>query len=163
MLNPEIPLSLHRARVIHANKFTETRGGALNLPVSSTLFMDVVFRFQETGEDYKSYLRNLDLPIYTEQEVTLVCSGTTAVGVIDNQTNYYYYLTNDLSGLLGLGLPHLWVWAVGILGGAGIYFLNDSHPSFWILLPLLAIMVFYWVQKWILNYRIKKTIDKFLR
>jgi len=163
MLNPELPLSLHRARVIHANKFTETRGGALNYPVSSTLFMDVVFRLQETGEDYKAYLRNLDLPLYTEQEVTIVSAGTTVVGVIDNQTQYYYYLTNDLSGALGQGLPRLWVWAVGILGGAGIYFLNDSRPSLWILFPLLLILGFYWIQKWILNYRIKKTIDKFLR
>lgn len=161
--NTEIPLSLHSARVIHANKYSEAYGGAFNLPISSTLYTDVVFRLNETREDYKIYIKNLDLPIYNEQEVTVICSAKRVLGYIDMQTNYYYYTTKDFSRSLGIGLPYIWVWVVGILGGTCLYLINNQEISLWVLVPFLAAYILFLMQKWILNHRIQKEINTFLR
>ena len=161
--NVEIPLSLYRARVIYANKYSEAYGGAFNFPVSSTLYTDVVFRLNENNEDIKTYIKNLDLPIYTEQDVIVICSGKRVLGYVDMQTNYYYYTTNDFSRKLGVGFSLLWVFLIGILGGVCFYYINNRQGSLWLFVPFIASWVVYLIQKMILNYRVKKEIDNILR
>jgi len=56
----DFPVSLHKATVIHADKFTRTSGGWNNLPVTSTLYTDVVFRIDESNEDWPLYIKNID-------------------------------------------------------------------------------------------------------
>jgi hypothetical protein len=161
-LNVEIPLSLHRARVVHANKYSEAHGGAFDFPVSSTLYTDVVFRLNENNEDFKTYIQNLDLPIYTDQDVTVICSGKSVLGFIDMQTNYYYYTVNNLSRTLGLGFPFLWVWIITILGGIAIYFANIELSFLWLILFFLSVYLVYLIQRWYLNRRIRTAIDAVL-
>ena len=161
--NTDIPLSLYGARVIHANKYSETHGGAFNFPVSSTLYTDVVFRLTETGEDIKTYIKNLDLPIYNEQEVTVICSGKKVIGFIDVKTNYYYYTTKNFSRLLGIGISFIWVWILGLLGGLAIYSFYDRKNVLLIIVPLLAVYAIFLIYKWILDYRIQKEIDIYLQ
>jgi hypothetical protein len=161
-LNFEIPLSLHRARVVHANKYSEAFGGAFDFPVSSTLYTDVVFRLHENNEDYKTYIRNLDLPIYTDQDVTIICSGKRVLGYIDMQTNYYYYTVNNFSRELGLRLPSLWVWIVAVLAGIAIYFTSNDEGFLWLLLLLIAVYFFHLMRRWYVNHRIRRAIDAVL-
>jgi hypothetical protein len=157
----ELPLSLYDATVIHANKYTETSGGAFNFPVSSTLYTDMVFRLRDTDQDCQVYSRNRNLPVYTGQEVSVITAGDTIIGYVDRQTNYYYFITGDPAGILKMGIPRLIVWLFGIVGGVFIYFLNDN-PSLWLLAPLALAYAVYFIQKWILNQRIRKAVDSFL-
>lgn len=160
-LNVEIPLSLHRARVVHANKYSEAHGGAFDFPVSSTLYTDVVFRLNENNEDYKTYIQKLDLPIYTDQDVTVICFGKRVLGYIDMQTNYYYYTVNNLSKALGLGLPALWVWVIALLGGLAIY-LTDKDQILLSLIFIFSVYFVYLIHRWYVNRRIRKAIDAIL-
>ena len=159
--NVEIPLSLHKARVIHANKYSEAHGGAFDFPVSSTLYTDVVFRLNENNEDYKTYIQKLDLPIYTDQDVTVICSGKRVLGYIDMQTKYYYYTVNHLSKALGLGLPSLWAWVIAILGGITIYITN-KEGIFLSIIFIISVYLVYLIQRWYVNRRIRKAIDAVL-
>ncbi len=125
--NTEIPLFLHSARVIHANKYSEAYGGAFNLPVSSTLHTDVVFRLNETREDYKTYIKNLDLPIYNAQEVTISMPAAKRVPCyIEMHTNNHYYTTKDFSRLLGIGL---------------LYILGLPNRYFWVEFAVTSLMI----------------------
>jgi hypothetical protein len=158
----EVPLSLHRAKVIHANKYSETNAAWGYRFMFSNLYTDVVFRANEDGTDYKAYIKNLDLPVYTEQDVTILCADNIVLGYIDMQTNYYYYTSKDFQSLLGLGISVLWIWLAGILAGAAIYFFNHKEFTLWLYIPLMALYLFCRVQKIVFNYRIKKAIDQYL-
>ena len=131
----EFPLALEKAKVIHANKFSQAQGGAFNLPVSSTLYTEVVFRLENSGEDIRTYIRNLDLPIYTEQAVTVILSDKRVVGFVDMQTNYYYYTTRDFARQLGFGMPFFWVWVIGIAGAVLVFFMQDRQTTTWLFCP----------------------------
>ena len=161
-LNVEIPISLHRARVVHANKYSEAHGGAFDFPVSSTLYTDVVFRLNENNEDLKTYIRKLDLPVYTDQDVTVICSGKTVLGFIDMQTNHYYYTVNNISRSLGIGLPLLWIWIISILGGIVFYFINKEQFILWFFILFLSLYFVYTIHRWYVNYRIRSAIDAVL-
>ena len=158
----ELTLVLRRARVIHANKYSETSGGIFNSPVYSTLYTDVVFRLHDTNEDYKVYISGLDLPLYTEQEVTLVCVDRAVVAFIDSQTKYYYYTSDDYSRLLGFGVSYWWLVATLVLVVVSFSLVNDRQVSTWLLLIVPVLYVFIRVHRWILNQRIKKAITAFL-
>jgi len=160
--NVQIPLSLHSGKVIHSDKYSETRGGAFNFPVSSILHTDVVFRLDGTGEDLPVHIEDLDLPLYNEQSVTLVTSNNRVLAYIDEQTKYYYYISRNFCRRLGIGMPLWWVWVFGIVGGVIIYFLKRTDTALWVFVPLLTAYVMYTIQKWILNFKIKKQIDSFL-
>ena len=163
LANTEVPLTLHTATVIHANKYSETHGGAFSFPVTNILFTDIVFRLKDTHEDYKAYVKNIDLPIYTDQEVTVICANKKVIGYIDNKSNYYYYTTRDFSKFFGLGIHYAFVWIIGIAGGVAAWFMNQQEPTLWIFVPLFAAFIFYYIQKWMINQRIRKMIDDYLR
>jgi hypothetical protein len=162
-LNVEIPLLLHRARVVHANKYTEAHGGAFDLPVSSTLYTDVVFRLYENDEDYKAYIEKLDLPIYNNQEVTIICCDKTVIGYIDMQTNYYYYTVTNFSRLFGLGLSSLWVWIITILGGIAIYATTSDRMLLLSFTLFIIVYGLYFFQRWYINRRVRQAIDAVLK
>ena len=161
-LNSEIPLSLHRARVVHANKYSEAYGGAFDFPVSSTLYTDVVFRLNESNEDYKAYIQKLDLPIYTDQDVTIICFGRKVLGYVDMQTNYYYYTVNNFSKELGLGIPSFWVWLITIIGGIVFFIINTQYLLLWVILLFLSLYLIYLMHRWYINYQVRKGLDAVL-
>lgn len=160
----EILIALHNATVIHANKYTDVRGGFYHSPVNSTLYTDVVFRSKTNIEDWPIYIRSLDLPIYTGQEVMVISADNIIVGYVDKQTGHYYYTTTDLANKLGLGMWYYLVWLIGIVAGIILFFVdqNKTQPLVWFS-PLAITWIFYRVQKWVIHRRVKKTIDGFLR
>jgi hypothetical protein len=162
--NTDIPLSLQKATVIHANKYSQAHGGWSNLPVSSTLYTEVAFRIDETNKDLRTTIKDRDLPVYNGQEVTIISVGKAVLGFVDMQTNYYYYTTGDFSRKLGMGPAFYWVWIIGLLGGITVYLLDLQQGMFlWLLVPLGIALLLYYVQKWILNMRIRKAMDKVLQ
>ena len=83
-LTANLPLSLHKATVIHANKYSVAHDGGMNLPLWSTLHTEVVFRLDQTQEDWRLDVKNLDLPLYTSQPVTIVASEMDVLAYIDS-------------------------------------------------------------------------------
>ena len=162
--NQEFPISLDNATVIHANKYTDVRGGFYYFPVSSTIYTDVVFRSKVTNEDWPIYITGLDLPIYTGQEVMVISAGNIIVGYVEKQTSHYYYTTTDLANKLGLGMWYYLVWLIGIIAGIILFLVdrNKTQPLIWFA-PLAITWIFYRVQKWVIHRRAKKAIDSFLR
>src|SRR4051812_26194866 len=99
----ELSVSLHPAKVIHANKYTEASGGWNNLPVSSTLYTDVVFRSKESGRDWPINIKGNELPVYTDQDVIVIGLEDLIIGFVDTQTDHYYYTETDFAGNFQLG------------------------------------------------------------
>jgi hypothetical protein len=160
--NFDLTLSLDTATVIHANKFSRA-DGAISFFVFSTLYTDVVFRLNEPNKDLPVYIKNLDLPIYSGEDVTLIRAANIIIGYIDTKSNDYYYISNDLGRKLGLGVPYYWIWLTGIGAGVLIYFLQDQTISIWNFVPFVLAWLLVKLQKVILNYRIKKDVDQILR
>ncbi|MDB5202417.1 MAG: hypothetical protein JWQ27_1826 [Ferruginibacter sp.] len=160
--NTELPLSLQPATVIHSNKFSEARGGGFNLPVISTLYTEVVYRMKDTQADVKLYLRNRNLPIYTNQEVSLISSSGKLIGFIDVKTNQYYYTSSDLSRHLGMAIPYYWVLIFSVAGAALIYFLYPEGRGPLMAAPALIALLFYWIYKYLTNRRITQAVDAYM-
>ena len=158
----DLSVSLHPATVIHANKYTETSGGWYHLPVFSTLYTDVVFRSKKNGQDWPIYIKRFDLPIYTNQDVTVIAIDDLIMGYIDNQTEYYYYTDTDFFENFKLGISRYKAWLIGTIASALGYFI--FHDREWILsfIPLITMLAFYHIQKLILNNRTTKALDDYL-
>jgi hypothetical protein len=160
----ELSLSLHNATVIHSDKFSRTVGGWGHWPVWSNVYTDVVFRSQETGDDWPVRVGDYDLPLYQQQEVAVICVRNIIIGYIDKKTNQYYYTTRNFAGALGLGLNGWWVLLAGIVAGLLVYMLvdNEQYAPF-LFLPILVFYLVYRIQRWVINYRTTKAIDNYLR
>jgi hypothetical protein len=160
----ELPVSLLDATVIHADKFTRTTGGWFNLPVTSTLYTDVVFRSKDTGADWPLYIKDYDVLLYQGQEVSVISVKHTIIGYIDKQTNQYYYTTGNFSGALGIGISGWWLLLACVVTGILVYlFLDNQQALTYLFIPLAVFYLFYLIQKWVINYRARKAIDGYLR
>jgi len=155
------PVSLHKATVIHADKFTRTSGGMHNLPVRSTLYTDVVFRIDESNEDWPLYIKYIDLVIYKDQRVLVIVVNDAIVGFVDEKTGRYYYTTTQFSKLLKLGIHYTYYIIAGI-AGAVILYLAYPKQFGWVLIPLVIALIAYQIQKLILSSQARKAIDSFL-
>jgi len=154
-------VSLHKATVIHADKFTRTSGGASNLPVNSTLYTDVVFRIDESNEDWPLYIKNIDLVIYNDQRVQVIVVNDAIVGFVDEKTARYYYTTQQFSKVFKLGIPYPFYILAGILGAVILYFAYPNQIQ-WSFIPLILAFLAYQIQKSILGLQARKAIDSFL-
>ena len=157
----ELPVSLHKATVIHADKFTRTSGGWNNLPVTSTLYTDVVFRIDESNEDWPLYIKNIDLVIYNDQRVLVIVVNDAIVGFIDEKTSHYYYTTNKFSKLLKLGIPYPFYIVAGIAAAVILYLVYPKQIQ-WSLIPLILALMAYQIQKLVLGIKARKAIDSYL-
>jgi hypothetical protein len=156
-----LPVTVYRATVIHSNKYSRAEG-TISYFVFSTLYTEVVFRFAETNEDRPYQIRGLDLPLYTGEEVMLVCVGNIIIGYIDVKSNRYYYMTENLRYSLGLGMAPYWIWIGAILVFGLLYILQKPDFTPWIILPFVIAYIFLRLQRIVLNYRLKKGIDRVL-
>jgi hypothetical protein len=159
---PEISFSLHKATVIHANKYSTAHDGGLNLPIWSNLHLEIVFRLVQSLEDLRIYVKNLNLPIYTGQEVSIVSVGNNVVAYVDMTTKNYYYTSRNYAGKLGLGIAFYWALIVGVVGGFLVYYFQRDQPTVQIFIPLIVAWLLYTIQKWIYHFRFKKQLDRFL-
>ncbi len=71
-LTSNLSLSLHKATVIHSNKYSVAHDIGF-IPVWSTLHAEIVLRLDHSQEDWRLDVKNLDLPLYTSQPVTSRC------------------------------------------------------------------------------------------
>lgn len=162
ILGKEEPIDLYNATVIHANKYYRTSGGWGGWPVTSTLYTDVVFRDKLSGNDWPISITNLDLPLYTEQEIAVICIKNIIVGYIDRKANRYYYTTSNLGKAFQAGMPYWAVWAIGVPVGILLGMLAGTELAYLGFLPLLIAMAVYYVQNGMVNHRITRAIDHYM-
>jgi hypothetical protein len=125
------------------------------------LYTEVVFRDKASGADWPLTIVDLELPLYNDQEVGVICVDNIIVGFIDRQTNRYYYTTTKWTRAFRAGLPFSYVWITGICGGLTVYLLTGkAEPSPWVLLPLGILLVCYYVQRAVINYMIRQSLDR---
>lgn len=155
----EIVFKLHAGHVIHANKYSEARGGWGSLPVTSVLHTEVVVKLTN-GDNLNLYMRRLDLPVYNGQEVSLLSANGSVVALIDLKSKKYYYTATNFQKKLGLGIPAYWVWAIGIVCGGIAYLINKNGATF-LLMPFIV-----WIQvlinQWLFNKKLRKEINSYL-
>jgi hypothetical protein len=162
ILSKEEPIDLYNATVIHANKYYRTSGGWGSWPVTSTLYIDVVFRDKASGDDWPVTVRNLDLPLYNEQEVSVICVRDIIIGYIDRKTNRYYFTTSDFAKTFKLGIQHMIMWIIGIAGGLVTYLFVGNELAYWAFLPLVIAIIVFYIQKMAINYRVGASLDHYM-
>lgn len=159
----DLPLTLLKATVIHCNKYSEAVPAIFLIPqFRNRMHTEIVFRIRSTGDDWRVRVSDLELPMYAQQSVTLVVKGSKALAYIDDQTNYYYYFSRNLSTLLGTGIPGYWFILAGLAGAALVYLLGEQEITGNVILPLIGSWLIYFIQKWVLHYRAKKEFDRIL-
>lgn len=160
----EFTLFLDPATVIHANKFTGTSGGWGSLPVHTSLYADIVFRSKESGVDWPVRIKDLDLPLYTNQEVMVISIEQYIIGYIDKQTNKYHYTETDFAYVLDLGFPLYKIWIGGIAAGIAVFLVttNPDYKFFLCFVPLLIGWLMYRIKKWMINREIIRKLDYYL-
>ncbi|MEO8174080.1 MAG: hypothetical protein ABI581_13390 [Sediminibacterium sp.] len=158
-----LSVSLHPAMVIHADKYTEARGGWGNLPVSSILHTDLVFRSKQENVDWPIHLTGYDMPVYNNQDVIVIAVDDAIIGFVDTQTDLYYYTDTNFSRNFNIGMRRYKAWLIGFIGSVIAYFLiADPINIILCIIPLVLMLIFYHVQKAIWNSRIKNALDGFL-
>ena len=118
---------------------------------------------KETGTDVSLTIVDVDVPIYNQQEVSVISANQNIIGYIDNQTKYYYYTTKDFSRLFKLGFSFYWIWLGALLGLTISYMLDRSNAPIWSIIAFGISYGIYQLQKLIQNYRLKREFDQFLR
>ena len=162
ILSKEEPIDLYNATVIHANKYYRTSGGWGSWPVTSTLYIDVVFRDKASGDNWPITVKNLDLPLYTEQEVSVICVRNIIIGYIDRKANRYYFTTSDFAKAFKLGMQYVFMWIIGIAGGLVTYLFVGNEWAYWAFLPLLIAVIGFYIQKMVINYRVGASLDRYM-
>lgn len=157
-----LSVSLHPATVIHADKYTDTRGGAFDLPVRTTLHNEVVFRSKQTHEDWPIHISGRNLPIYSNQDVIVIAVEEKIMGYVDSQTGKYYYTSTNFFGNFDLGISLYKIWLVGIITAIACFFLLPDGWKALCLVPLVITFGFYRIHKTIVNQSALKAMNDFL-
>lgn len=156
-------LSFNHAIVLHSNKYNDNNGWFISPLFFSNLLQDVVFQFTGSSEKYTATLQNIQVPLYTQQEVTLISSEGNIFAYLDKATNNYYYLTEDFQSIFHLGIKIHWVGLIAMvfaisfllsaIGEVGIIYVGYV----WLILPIA------WIYKRVYNGYLESTLDKYLK
>jgi hypothetical protein len=107
----DLTLTSYQAKVIHSNKYNQNTGFYFSHIFFSNLYHDVAFKLEDTGEEYSTTIRNLNLTLYSGQLVTLYAVNDIVVAYSDANREYYY-LTENLPTALGYGVKISLIWMV---------------------------------------------------
>lgn len=104
----DFPISYLNATITHVNKYNHNSGFVFSVFFFSSLFTDVVFKLEGTGEEIPITLKNLNLPVFSGQKIQLIAIEDQVVALLDKATNNYYFLTRNLQEELQYGLTFSW-------------------------------------------------------
>lgn len=161
----QLGITLHPATVIHADKYTDSftwSGRWGRSPYPGQRVTEVVFRSKQDGRDWRITVENINLPIYTSQDVTVIAADDAIVGYIDTQTKEYYYTTGNFAYELDFGVPLY----ISVLLGLGLcalsFFLLPGDDRGYSLIPIAFAILFHIIQRRIWNHRIEKALNSYL-
>jgi hypothetical protein len=157
----DFSISYTNATVTHSTKYNQGSGFFIYHVFFSNLLQDAVFTLDESGEEFPSTYKNLNLLLYPGQKVSLVSIEDNVIAYIDKATGNFYYLTNNLQRDLPYGLPINWhvILPFAILGFivSTYYDYNDIFKG--IIFGSLFILWFY---QRIMNFILERKIDKLI-
>ncbi len=149
------------ATVTYSTKYNQNTGFYIYHVFFSNLLQDAVFTLDETGEEFPSTYKNLNLLLYPGQKVSLVSIDDKVIAYIDKATGNFYYLTNNLQRDLPYGLPLNWrvIVALAILGFfvSSTYDYNDIFKA-----VIFGSLFCLWFYQRIINFILERKIDKLI-
>lgn len=157
-----LSISYQDAIVTHANKYNQNSGVVVSFLFFSNLYQDVVFTLEKTGIEYPATFKNLNLPLYTQQRVTLIAINNTIIAYADKQTSDYYYLSNNLRSALGFGFNFNWYLVTAITALCFLIIANKFNVSQDIAIAIFFVPVLLRAYQLISNYLLERKIDKLI-
>lgn len=157
-----LAISYEDAIVTHANKYNQNAGIVVSFLFFSNLYQDVVFKLENSGIEYPTTFKNLNLPLYTQQHVSLIAINNTIVAYADKQTSEYYYLTNNLQKALGYGFNFNWYLVTAIIAIGYFIIATKFEIPQEIGLVVLVVPVLLRVYQLVSNYLLQRKIDKLI-
>lgn len=155
-------ISYNEATVTHSNKYNQNSGIIISFLFMSNFFHDVVFKLDDYSQEFPTTFKNLNLPLYTGQKVTLVSINDNIIAYIDKTTDTFFYLTDNLQRDLEYGLKINWtvIFVLTFL----IYFLmtlfldpGNKYSSLILLLPI-ALRLYQIMTNYILKNKINSLL-----
>ena len=156
-------LNFPEATVVHANKYNGSVGIYIWHLFGSNAYQDVVFKLKNTQKDVPLTLTNGDLPLYTTQQVKLICLDDLVVGYVDVQSNRYHYLNRNFLRLLGLARwQSIGIAPFCILLMVMGYLVPPEYQQA-LIITAVVLFVFFIVYRFVHNRYIEKLLDKALQ
>ena len=155
-------ISYANATVMHANKYNQNTGILIYFFIFSNLLQDVVFKMEEDGREFSTTFKNLNLALYPGQKVKLVAINTYVIAYIDQTTNQFYYLSNNLQHDLKYGFVINWrmIFFLSMLSIiiSAFIFTNENRVP----LITLSLLLGLYIYQRITTYLLEKKIDKLI-
>jgi diacylglycerol kinase len=153
-------LNYTNATVIHTNKYNQNNGFIFACFFLSNVVLDVVFRIDETGEEFSTSYVNPGTILYPQQKIVLVSVDGNVIAYIDNAAGRYYYLNNSLAQVLSYSININWslliiltfVFFIMLQQFSGVY--NEYSVL------IFFIPVALWIYEKIMNGYIEAAVDK---
>lgn len=154
------PLTYTNATVIHTNKYSQNTGWFFSSVFFQNVILDIVFRIDETGEEFSNSYINPSAILYPQQKIVLVSVDGNVIAYIDNTAGRYYYLDNSLARVLSYSININWALLIILtfvffiiiqqfLGEKNIYGLS-----------IFLIPIGLWVYEKIMSGYIEAAVDK---
>ena len=157
-MNP-FHISYTHATVTHSNKYNQNVGFVISMFFFSNFLQDVAFKLDDSGDEFRTTFKNLNLPLFTGQKVTLIAINDNVIAYIDKSTNAFHYLTNNLQKDLNYGFKIHWIrvifLSVAIALAASTVLPTNKFNS--LIIPVLLFGV--WVYQRVTNFVLEKKID----
>ena len=157
----DFSISYTDATVIHSNKYNQNTGFFIYHVFFSNLLQDVVFKLDETGDEFPCTYKNLNLLLYPGQKISLVSIDEKVIAYIDKATGNFYYLTNNLQRDLSYGFIIDWriITPLLILAvGLSITVLEDYLFK----ALIFGGMICLWIYQKVVNVVLERKIDKLI-
>jgi hypothetical protein len=154
------PLTYTNATVIHTNKYSQNTGFVFSSLLFQNVVLDVVFRVDNTGEEFSTTYVNPSAILYPQQKVILISIDGDVIAFFDKPAGKYYYLSNDLSRVLSYSININ--WALLLVGIFLVFLLIDQfikpeqpYHAFLFFVPVIL-----WVYEKFMNGYVEADLDK---
>jgi len=157
----DFSVSYTNATVTYSTKYNQNSGFFVFHIFFSNLLQDAVFTLDETGEEFPSTYKNLNLLLYPGQKVSLVSIDDKVIAYIDKATGNFYYLTNNLQRDLPYGMNINWriILPLAILGllVCTPYIYGNIFEAI-----IFGSVLCLWFYQRIINFILERRIDKLI-
>lgn len=125
---------------------------------------NVVFQLQQSGTTLPLSVKNVQLPLYNEQQVDVIKANECIIGYVDVKSEEYYYTTSDFCKAAGVHFLELLTWLVSIMATISILTIIKNNYA---LLFACGLLISTWVVnifiKHLLNKKIENIIDNSMK
>jgi len=167
VLDKNLHIELSRATVLQIDKyartgiFTDDRFFPLT---TNTVFTNIIFQLKNSNSTLPLYVRDRQVPVYAKQEVDIIKANDFIIGYIDVANEEYFYTTNDFCKIIGIKIPAIFTWILGIAGAITVAAVlqNSYAPLFAFILLIFALLI-HSIINFTLNKKIENEIDEFMK